>query len=276
MRQFSITVVTAIMIVGAGVFGGGTAMSEPAGGAEVMILGTYHFTGGGADLVNAEVDDYLAEDRQAEIAELVERLAAFAPTRIAVELLPEHEAQFNERYQAYTEGQYELTVNERQQIGMRLARRLGHDRLYAVDAQSDMDFDAMFGAAGAAGQTDLMDQVQSAIAAIQAWAAEDANPDRTVSERLASHNDAATIAELNSSYLLLAQMGGRDNPVGAEQMELWWGRNLRIFSNIADIAGPEDRVLVIYGSGHKYLLDQFVQDAPNLIWVDPMAYLAAE
>jgi hypothetical protein len=68
-------------------------------------------------------------------------------------------------------------------------------------------------------------------------------------------------------------MGGRASSVGAEQMELWWGRNLRIFSNIANIAGPDDRVLVIYGSGHKYLLDQFVQDAPNLTWVDSMDYL---
>ncbi len=275
MRQFSISVAAGLAILAVGLFAGGSAVSEPEGNAQVMILGTYHFTGGGADLVNAEVDDYLAEERQAEIAALIDQLAEFAPTKIAIELLPEHEAEFNEQYHAYAAGQRELTVNERQQIGMRLARRLGLDRLYAVDYESDMDFDAMFGAAAAAGETGLIALVQDEIAAIQAWAAEDASPDRTIAERLAGHNDTATLADLNSLYLMLAQMGGRENPVGAEQMELWWGRNLRIYSNIAAIAEPGDRVLVIYGSGHKHLLDQFVQSAPNLTWVDSMAYLEA-
>ena len=108
--------------------------------AQVMVLGTFHFTGGGQDYVNSEVDDYLAPARQAEIEAVVERLAEFNPTRIVVELDPEAEDRFNAQYDAYRRGEHELTVNERQQIGMRLAARLGHDRHYAADYSSDMDF----------------------------------------------------------------------------------------------------------------------------------------
>jgi uncharacterized protein DUF5694 len=56
------------------------AAPEP---ARVMVLGSFHFSGGGADMINPEVDDYLAPARQAEIAAVLDQLAAFAPTRIA-------------------------------------------------------------------------------------------------------------------------------------------------------------------------------------------------
>jgi len=42
---------------------------------EVMILGTFHFTGGGNDLVNPELDDFLAPGRQAEIMTLKENMS---------------------------------------------------------------------------------------------------------------------------------------------------------------------------------------------------------
>jgi len=123
---------------------------------EVMVLGSYHFTGGGQDLHNANVDDHLAPQRQAEIQTVVDTLAAFAPDKIMVELTPEYEADFNARYEAYRTGTDALGVNERDQLGMRLAAQLDHDRLYAIDHASDMDFEAMIGAAQAGEQTRLM------------------------------------------------------------------------------------------------------------------------
>tara|TARA_R110002051_G_scaffold32382_1_gene72737 strand:- start:45474 stop:46301 length:828 start_codon:yes stop_codon:yes gene_type:complete len=245
---------------------------ESGAAPEIMILGTYHFTGGGSDYVNSPVEDHLSAARQAEIAAVLDRLEAFAPTRILVELEPEHEAAFNETYAQYRAGQHSLTVNERQQIGMALAARLGHDRLYAVDYSNGMDFDAMLQAAAAAGQTALLADFDTAIGRIQAQAADPATASLSVLDRLIDVNSAEEIAQHNL-YLILAQMGDSAHPAGAQQMELWWGRNLHIFANIAHVSRPGDRVLVIYGAGHKYLLDQFVDSAPNLEWVDPLSYL---
>ena len=62
---------------------GHAQVSDAPSPAEVMVLGTFHFTGGGEDMINPEVDDFLAPARQAEIATVLDRLEAFAPTRIA-------------------------------------------------------------------------------------------------------------------------------------------------------------------------------------------------
>ena len=240
--------------------------------AQVMVLGTFHFTGGGQDYVNSEVDDYLAPARQAEIEAVVERLAAFNPTRIVVELDPEAEDRFNALYDAYRRDEHELTVNERQQIGMRLAARLGHDRLYAADYSSDMDFNAMMTAGQENGQGRLMARMEELRATVEAMDARLNQPGVSVTERLIAMNEPDFL-QMHNIYLTLAQLGDRDNPAGAEQMTNWWGRNLQIFAQIAWVAEPGERVLVIYGSGHKFLFDQFVQDAVELEWVDPLDYL---
>ncbi|WP_203292685.1 DUF5694 domain-containing protein [Maricaulis parjimensis] len=267
---------TAIILLGLALTTSGMAQAQdnpPPG--QIMVLGTFHFTGGGQDMINPEVDDFLAPHRQAEIADVLDRLEAFAPTRIAVELMPEHEARFNERYAAFRAGELELGVNERQQIGMRLAARLGHDRLYAVDAQGGMDFEAMMGSAAEAGQDALMADWETYIGEVQTYMSAMDSLDNTILDRLIQENSAET-SQYHDLYLLLAQMGSQENSAGAREMTNWWGRNLEIFANVARIAEPGERVLVIYGSGHKRLLDDFVDSAPNLQWVDPRPYLEGE
>lgn len=253
------------------VFGAAPALSQsPSEPVEVMVLGTFHFAGGGLDYINPEVDDFLAPHRQAQIDEVLDRLELFAPDRIVVELEPEHEAAFNARYQAWRAGEAELGVNERDQLGMKLAARLGHDRLYAVDYQNGMDFEAMMGAAQAAGQDHLIGQFQSFIAEVEGFMGSIAH--LPIRERLAALN-GPELAEMHSGYLVLAQMGTVENPVGAFNMADWWGRNMVIFARIAQIAEPGERVLVIYGSGHKFLLDQYVDQAPGFMSIDSFDYL---
>lgn len=242
---------------------------------QVMILGTFHFTGGGSDYINSAVDNYFSPQRQAEIETLVEMLAAFNPTKIVVELTPEAEDRFNATYQRYIAGEHELTVNERQQIGMRLAARLGHDRLYAADYQSGMDFDAMMSAAQENGQDQLLERLPQLQADIEALDARLNRPEVSVAERLRAYNTPEFLAEHNV-YLTLAQMGSVENPAGANEMTNWWGRNLHIFAQIGQLSEPGDRILVIYGSGHKFLFDQFFQDAAEFEWVDALNYLPTE
>ncbi len=238
--------------------------------AQVMVLGVYHFRAGGSDYIENRVDDHLSSRRQAEIADVLDRLERFQPTKIIVELEPEHEAAFNARYRRYLAGEAELGVNERDQLGMALARRLGHESLYAADFSTGMDFDAMMGAARAAGQDHLLGRFEPAIAAVEAEQAEAASI--TVRERLARMNTPEAQAP-HDIYMTLAQMGTRENPVGAREMTNWWGRNMTIFAQIAQVSEPGDRILVIYGQGHKFLLDQFFAQAREFELVDPVPYL---
>ncbi len=234
---------------------------------EVMVLASYH--------LSATPDDTLAPQRQAEIIEVVERLRRFEPTKIVVELLPEHEAAFNADYQAYLAGEHALGANERQQIGMRLAAELGHDRLYAADFYDHqfeiyMDFPGMIAAAEEAGQTHLVEnhgQIGARYdAVLEGWA------DQSFCERLIVLNGKAYDA-LHSNYLTLAQMGDLDTPYATEQMSEWWRRNLHIFAQTAKFAEAGDRILVVYGSGHKHLLEYFFGHSDEFTLADPLDYL---
>jgi hypothetical protein len=68
---------------------------------------------------------------------------------------------------------------------------------------------------------------------------------------------------------------GRDTAYkGADEVASWYTRNLHIFANIARVAQPGERVLVIMGSGHGHLLRQFIDESPDLELVSAEPYLA--
>ena len=48
---------------------------------------------------------------------------------------------------------------------------------------------------------------------------------------------------------------------------------VRIFANITAISDPGDRVLVIIGVGHLYILRDLLQASDDFEWVDPLEYL---
>ena len=98
----------------------------------IIILGSTHLANPGIDHFNTKMDDVLAPKRQREIEQLVEQLEAFKPTKIAFEI--DHlntETQAN--YQGYLKGIYELNRSEVDQIGFRLAKQIGHLKVYCVD-----------------------------------------------------------------------------------------------------------------------------------------------
>ena len=67
----------------------------------IMILGSYHMDNPGADAVNFEADDVLTAKRQRELQQLIERLARFKPTKIAVEADTSLDAEVNAEYHLY-------------------------------------------------------------------------------------------------------------------------------------------------------------------------------
>ena len=70
------------------------------------------------------------------IAEVIAVLQRFHPTKIAVESDVTSDA-VPKRYQDYLAGKHELTRNEIEQLGFRLAKTLGHATIYAVDADGE-------------------------------------------------------------------------------------------------------------------------------------------
>src|SRR5688572_23012459 len=111
--------------------------------AEILVLGTYHMNNPGRDIYNSKVDDVLAPKRQAEMAQLIEVLERFQPTKIAVERNAGDE-RIKKDYAAYLAGTHELTRNEIEQVGFRLAKKLGDRKSTRVNSSHSQISYAVF------------------------------------------------------------------------------------------------------------------------------------
>jgi hypothetical protein len=240
--------------------------------AQVMILGTHHMDNPGLDYANPAVDDVLAPRRQAEIAAVAQALAEFRPTRIAIEVPTSRDSAVNAQYRAYRAGTYTLRRNEIDQLGYRLAGMLGHERVYPVDYRMDMDVGGVMQFAAQNGQGELAQRMGATVQRVIA----------EMNARMATMPMGAILAEANGAradsmhgwYMVMATVGRDTTYKGAEEVANWYTRNLYIFANIARVAQPGERVLVIMGSGHGPLLRQFVDESPELDLVLAEPYLA--
>jgi hypothetical protein len=235
-------------------------LAAEASPAEVMIVGSFHM-GASGDFVQAEDADIGSEKRQREIVEVVDRLARFRPTHVAVEVERTAEEALNSRYQRYLKGEHTLSSSETEQIGFRLAERLGHERIHTVDYRKDENIGAIFQHAAAIGETKFLERGQAAIGAMMAANARRQN--LTIREILLELNSPEEDA-LENLYLLVAALGRGDDYKGADLVAGRFERNLKIFANLARIATPGSRVVAIYGSSHGKLLRQFTDESPDL------------
>lgn len=248
---------------------------EP-GQLQVMILGIYHMANPGMDAINRESDDVLSDRRQAEIRDLVERLARFSPDKVLLEA-PYGSPRSQERYAAYLEGNHELTRNEIDQVGYRLAERLGHAAVYPVDYPMFQD-----GTALEFYQAHNPDSKEDGSEIRASWEA--------LSEADGERQQASTIAEylghLNSTDWWAFDLDGRyalqtsmryalyDQYAGADLLTSWYKRNLRIVTNIyRSVDDDDERVLLMMGAGHNRILWDLVDTSPLLCRVDPRPFL---
>jgi hypothetical protein len=236
----------------------------------VLILGTYHFANPNLDQVKTEFDDHKSERRQGEIQQVCDLLAKFAPTKIAVEA-PAGDA-LQRDFEAWLGGKRELRVNESEQLGMRLAKMLGHERVFGIDHRLDLDLDAVMGAAQRGGKTELLMEMNRTMERVRQL--QQSLVKMTVRDALLAMNDRELLPLGRDMYLRLTVVRDGEQYVGADQMARWYLRNFRMFANLAGvIASPEDRVLVIVGSGHSPILRELVQADPRMQLVEPVEYL---
>jgi hypothetical protein len=230
---------------------GATARSpEPAAArAEVLVLGVYHMANPGHDIFNMEADDVLAPRRQAEIARLIEVLKRFHPTKIAIEA-DVGSQRVGREYSDYLAGKYTLSRNEIDQIGFRLARELGHKAVWPVDADAEYPYQHLVNYAKASGRSKELDTLMagwgSMVKEQGAYLAS-----HTVLETLLYMNADDRVADDVGLYYRAGQLGEPYDWAGADWVSDWFKRNMRIYSNVVQLADPaNERVLVIFGAGH--------------------------
>jgi Family of unknown function (DUF5694) len=245
----------------------------------IVFLGTYHMGTPGNNMVNPKVNDVSTPERQKQIVELVEKLKQFKPTKIVVEIDVEDDAKTQEIYDKYLSGNYQLSKNETNQIGFRLAKELGHKKVYCVDWSDFWDDPSI---------------------SYEKYASKDAESDsflKGVYQNLKKETDAQfeklyplpiidQLILLNQPdqwekdhkiYFDIMRIGrGKEYP-GAGYVSWLYRRNLVILTNIIRITdSPNDRILVIYGNGHNKLLTQLTKESGFYNVESPLKYLESK
>ena len=239
---------------------------------QVLPLGTFHFNFPNLDVVQIDDDeqiDVLDEQYQDEIREIVQQIARFDPTIIAIEREPFRQHHYDSLYKAYLTGHHTLTRSEEQQIGFRLAKMLDLKTLHCIDesARHYSDIHELVYGAESPEQREFMDFFYN-------------NPDtdmyHTSQSIYKTEGIIAELKRLNSDEQLKHSLGDyfiavfkyetEEKPfLGADFTSGWWfNRNLRILRNIQRInPTPQDRILLIYGSGHMNILNIFIDASPE-------------
>ena len=241
----------------------GQPPAPPAGRAEVLVLGVYHMANPGRDIFNMQADDVLAPKRQAEIAQLMEVLKRFRPTKVAVER-DTWDKRISKDYTDYLAGRHELTRNEIEQVGFRLAKELGHPAVHPVDADGEFPYPRLVNYAKASDRSKELEALMGGFG----------TRTKAQGEYLASHTVLETLLYMNADerideevglYYRLAHFSEPGDWAGADLVADWFRRNIRIHANVTRLAdSPQERVLVIFGAGHLGWLRQAVASDPTL------------
>jgi hypothetical protein len=252
----------------------------------LMLLGMFHFDDQGLDEYKPAFPwNALTSEHQREIEDVIERLARFNPTRIALEWPAGRQAALDSAYQAYRSGRAGLAANEREQIGFRLAHRLGHERVYAVDAparsyEPDMtqaEYDRRAGALIEGADPALLRRQQDLESRYAALHRRDDSLKTTMPLRdyLVQENAPAALRVSHGEYLIGGfRLGRGDDYLGPDLRTRWYNRNLRIFHNLLRITpSPAERILLVIGSGHIPILRHAAEASPEFEVVDVGQFL---
>lgn len=252
--------------------------------AKAMVLGVFHFHNPGLDSYKEKFAfDILEKKRQEELNILLDKIAKYRPTKILLEWPRiQMDSIANNRYHNYLKGSFKIDNkrNEIYQIGFKLAKKLGHQRIYCSDASAnwfgaELDWDNYDGDAylKAKGQYekskrydyDSFYELNDSLKSVQ-----------TLTEHLAIDNKLENRLKDHQAYLTEVVLeGAGDTYIGADGVARWYRRNLRIFANAYDFTNfdKEERLLLIYGSGHVWQLRQLFTDSPDFEYFELNEYL---
>jgi len=243
---------------------------------KVLLIGTFHFDNPGLDVAKFKNADILSPKRQQEVEEVTRLLKIFAPDKIFIEAIPARQLQIDSSFASYKAGKKELSPSEVEQLGFRLAKQSGLSTLYAVDYQeAEFPFDSLMKSAMEAGQTDITSFVQKTIEEVQK-SFNEALQKLTIKEMLLRENGEDLMRLQHEFYFKLLPAGRPGNHIGSYLVSEWWRRNMVIYENILkQLNGNEEKIMVIFGSGHTAILNELMKFNPNIKLVSVSEVLKA-
>ena len=252
-----------------------TAIAQQGARKQILVLGTFHFASNQDAIKHGEID-ILSAQRQAEIQEVNDKLADFAPDRIMVEWkVVEDQAYVDSTYAQYLSDSFTLGKNEVYQIGYRQARRFDTGPPQCIDADGLFLFDTLNYAAAKSGSTAWFEAYMDSV--VQLVVEQDSmHMHQRIIEALRQLNSAegTQLALAVNSVFAAARLGPLGEEAGAEFIGQWYLRNIRMYANICrSTRATDQRVLVIVGNGHRPIIEQLLRADPDWEVIDADRYL---
>lgn len=238
---------------------------------KVMVLGVFHFDRSmdGSDVVAKNHLDITSNQNQAILDSLISILAEFHPTKIVVEWQPQWQGYIDSLYALYRQDAYTLGKNETFQLGFKLAKKLGHEKIFCVDTNPPMP--------ETVNSIDDWDQYAADLGQTELWHKYDAQNEQylTYLDTLQNSLNVLDYLQLiNSSKNMertkqlwttgIVDVGHGDKYLGADLLGRWYRRNVRIFVNSKNLVSkPNENLLIIYGNAHKWILDELFDSSPE-------------
>ena len=245
---------------------------------EVMLLGTWHFSYPNQDSYKTAKDDqvnFASEKRQKEILEVVKHLEHFKPTIICVETT--NQRRIDSLYTLYLNDNYELKLGEDEQLGFRLGKKLGLNKLHAVDTDSWL-WDKIKELPELGNLWD--DEYYLDTSKVNLWYKkfdeyfiheDKIRKEETLNDALFYMNHPDNL-KANLYPYMVDMKTINDNGPDAFSLK-WYDRNVRIYNNILKTnPRDEDRILVIYGASHITILEQLFEVSPHYKLIRPYKY----
>ncbi len=238
-----------------------------------MIVGISHLVAR-QDLHNFDLGDPMSPRMQTQIADVMQRLLKFAPTKVMIEAEYKDET-IRRQYQDYLAGKFKLGPNEDYQYGFRLAATAGNKSIYPIDARGfPFEYEKLKAFAAAHGQQSVIGAANSETFGKLQAGMEKALATGSLLDTFRFLNSDEALRENEGWYLVIDKIGDGNDYPGADLASNWWARNLHIFANIRrTVNAPNDRVVIFIGQGHAAILRDFVNASPDLEMVDPEQYL---
>jgi len=239
---------------------------------KIAVLGTFHF-GSTSDVAAVKIDNLMGPQRQEEIQSMLDKIRDYQPTKVLLEVEREKQDRLQTSYQNYLTGKYELEKSEIYQLGFRLAKMMGHDSVYAIDYKLPLPFGQI---EDFARDHEMLERFESFVKDIRAYA-------EVKSKYLKNHTLTNYFAQMNSdsadrwnrSLYLQETLDYNSDTLytGPRISALYFERNLYITANVMRHSGPEERLLLIIGSGHRAIMKHFFETRFDIDYVEINQYL---
>ena len=241
---------------------------------QIFLLGTFHF-------IESSIDFY-TDDAQQQLRELNERLVKFNPDAITVEAPAHAQEAVDASYQKFSLddlSNYEKIRNETLgtifmfgdthpipynteaiQVGYRLGKTIGADKIYAVDDDTAL---GIF-------PEEISERIKRAFD--KHWEKMNIG-NGTILDMYRNINSDEFSYHNQQLYLVKNEVGAGGSYAGADFFGRWYMRNLKIFANLQKLCENRKRIFSLYGAGHLYILRELINLCEYMELADYRDYL---